>query len=657
VDVYPRLVPALLLSEGRLVKTRQFADPTYVGDPVNVLSIFNDFEVDEIVLLDISSARLRQPTDLALLGRLATECFIPLAYGGGVTDVEQARAIVRAGFEKVVVNTALVEQPEAVTAIVAALGSQAVVGSVDVRRTAVGFEVFTRSGTVATGMDVETWARKAVAAGVGEILVTSIDREGTRTGLDVEAVKHVTSCVDVPVIAHGGAGSRSDLVAPVRDAGASAVAAGSLFVYQGGRESVLINYPTRPEIGRLFAGAGITGSGARAATAATASADVLEAVVIDDARTCSRCLISVDVPGADIRDGVCHYCRLHDLMEAQYPTGDKGRAELERMAARLKEAGRGKKYDCILGVSGGCDSSYLAHLLVELGLRPLAVHFDNTWNSPVATSNIYAVLDKLGIELETYVVDNHEYDDLYRAFMLAGVKDVEAPTDIGFMGVLYRAAEKHGIKTIIEGHSFRTEGVSPLGWLYMDGGYIKSVHARHGTLPLKTYPNMEFHQFVRWAALSRIERIRPLYHLDYRKDEVKRFLADTYDWQWYGGHHLENRFTAFYHSYLMPTRWGFDFRQIELSALVRSGHLARDVAATQLAEPRRPDPELLAMVKKRLHFTDEEFDAVMTAPKRTYLEFDTYKRRFELLRPFFWLLYRTGRVPKSFYVKFCRPTR
>jgi hypothetical protein len=221
------------------------------------------------------------------------------------------------------------------------------------------------------------------------------------------------------------------------------------------------------------------------------------------------------------------------------------------------------------------------------------------------------------------------------------------------MGVLYRSAEKHGIKHIVEGHSFRTEGVSPLGWLYMDGGYIKSVHERYGSVPMRTYPNMEFGQFVRWAALSRIERHRPLYFLDYQKEEVKRFLTETYGWQWYGGHHLENRFTAFYHTYLLPTRFGIDFRQIELSALVRSGQLGRGEAAARFSERRIPDPELLALVKKRLHFSDDEFDTVMTMPARTYRDFPTYKQRFERLRPFFWLMYKAGRVPKSFYVKFC----
>jgi hypothetical protein len=187
----------------------------------------------------------------------------------------------------------------------------------------------------------------------------------------------------------------------------------------------------------------------------------------------------------------------------------------------------------------------------------------------------------------------------------------------------------------------------------MDGGYIRSVHERFGTLPMETYPNMEFGQFVRWAALSRIERTRPLYYLDYVKEDAKKFLADRFGWEWYGGHHLENRFTAFYHTYLLPTRFGIDFRQIELSALVRSGQLSREDGLSALSQERVPDPELIAMVKKRLRFSDAEFEAVMTAPIHTYREFDTYKARFERLRPFFWLMYKSGRVPKSFYVKFC----
>jgi hypothetical protein len=223
------------------------------------------------------------------------------------------------------------------------------------------------------------------------------------------------------------------------------------------------------------------------------------------------------------------------------------------------------------------------------------------------------------------------------------------------MGVLYRAAEAHGIRHIVEGHSFRTEGVSPLGWLYMDGRYIRDVHARHGTRPMRTYPNMPFRQFVRWAALSGIRRVRPLYHLDYDKEATKAFLTARYGWEWYGGHHLENRFTAFYHSYLLPRRFGIDMRVLGYSALVRSGQMDRAQGRELLAEAPPFDPEIVALVKKRLRFSDDEFDAVMAAPQRTFRDYRTYKTTFERLRPFFWALYRLDRVPKSFYVKFCRP--
>jgi imidazoleglycerol phosphate synthase cyclase subunit len=651
MDVNPRLIPALLLQEGRLVKTRGFEDPVYVGDPTNVLSIFNDLEVDEIMLLDIGAARSRHVADIDFLKQLASECFVPLSYGGGIESVDQAKAVVKAGIEKIVVNSQLVRMPGAVVDMVAVLGSQAIVGAVDVRRSELGdWYVYLEGASRATGLTIAEWVSLAEAAGVGEILVTSVEREGTRTGIDLDLVRAVTSIASVPVIAHGGAGSRDDLTAPILLAGASAVAAGSAFVFQSGRESVVINYPPRREIDRLL------GLVSDIPPVQVAQLDTREQprTAASGRRICSRCLITDDVPGAAFdEEGICYYCRLHDELDAQYPTGPIGRERLEQLADSLKRDGRNQEYDCILGVSGGCDSSYLAHLLVEMGVRPLAVHFDNTWNSPTATSNIFAVLNSLKIDLETYVADNEEYDDIYRSFLLAGVRDVEAPTDIGFMGVLYRAAEKHGIRHIVEGHSFRTEGVSPLGWLYMDGGYVKSVHKRYGRIPMRTYPNMEFGQFVRWAALSGIERHRPLYFIDYQKESAKAFLSDEYGWQWYGGHHLENRFTAFYHTYLLPTRFGIDFRLIEFSALVRSGQLDRDVAAEELSRPREPSREMLALVQKRMGFDEAEFERVMTQPHHTYREFHTYKRRFELLRPFFWALYKAGRVPKSFYVKFC----
>jgi len=293
--------------------------------------------------------------------------------------------------------------------------------------------------------------------------------------------------------------------------------------------------------------------------------------------------------------------------------------------------------------------------MVELGLRPLAVHFDNTWNSPVATQNIYNVLEKLGVELYTLVVNNREYDDLYRAFMLSGIKDIEVPTDIGLTSTLYMAADQHNVKYIIEGHSFRTEGVAPLGWIYMDGKLIESVHRQFGTRPMKTFPNLTMTRFLRWAALRGIKRIRPLYYMDYDKADAKRFLTAELNWTWYGGHHLENRFTAFFHTYWLPTRYGIDARLLGHSALVRSGQMERSAALAELATPHEHDPEILGLVKNRLGFSDEAFSAVMRAPQKHYSDYATYKKTFERMRPFFWLLYKLDRVPKSFYMKFTRP--
>lgn len=651
----PRVIPALLLEGERFVKTENFADSRYVGDPVNVLSIFNDLEVDEIMLLDIGAARRGGGIQFDYLAKLTSECFVPMAYGGGVTTLAEAERLVRDGFEKVVFNTTLIDHPEVVTQVVEALGSQAVIAAVDVRLIDGDYRVFARSGSVQSSLSLEQWCERAQGVGVGEILVTSIDREGTRAGLDLELVARVSALVEVPVIAHGGAGTREHLAEPIRGAEASAVAAGTQFVMQGGRQSVLINYPSGKELALLFDQDRSSDELRAAPEEKVDPRYEIPGRDLSQTVMCERCLITSDVPGARLDEGAaCYYCSLHDELDKQYPIGDQSLAALTAFAERLKRAGRGKKYDCILGVSGGTDSSYLAHVLVELGVRPLAVHFDNTWNSPTATSNIYAVLNKLGIDLETYVVDNNEYDDIYLSFLKAGVKDIEAPTDIGFMGVLYRAAEKHGIKHIVEGHSFRTEGVSPMGWLYMDGGYIKSVHRRFGTVPMKTYPNLDFFNFLKWSAFSGMERTRPLYWLDYNKEDAKKFLAEEYGWQWYGGHHLENRFTAFYHTFFLPKRFGINFRQIELSALVRSGQLDRDVARERFFAPRYPDPELIALVKKRLRLTEAEFDEFITMPKKSYRDYPTYKQRFEALRPIFWLLYKANRVPKSFYVKFCR---
>lgn len=373
-------------------------------------------------------------------------------------------------------------------------------------------------------------------------------------------------------------------------------------------------------------------------------------------KRCSRCIYDESLPGITFdENGVCSFCHTHDVLNREYPTGAVGEKYLQNIVDTIKKRGKGKQYDVVVGVSGGCDSSYMLKLALDMGLRPLAVHFDNTWNSTVAVENIHNVLESLDVDLFTYVVDNKEYDDIYRSFLRSGVPDIEAPTDIGLAATLYIACEKYNIKYIFEGHSFRTEGISPLGWLYMDAKYIESVHNKYGSIPMKTYPNLWMKDFLRWTAIRGIKKIRPLYYIDYDKKNAMDILMNQHGWEWYGGHHLENRFTAFYHSYFMPKRFGADGRLLGYAALVRSGQLSREDALGLVKEPQIYDQELIDFVKKRLGFSDKEFEELMNLPKLTYREFITYKRTFERTRWLWWLLYKFDRVPKSFYMKYTRP--
>ena len=373
-------------------------------------------------------------------------------------------------------------------------------------------------------------------------------------------------------------------------------------------------------------------------------------------KRCTRCIYDIETPSIKFDDrGVCNYCKASEDLNQQYPTGLEGQRKLEQIVDEIKKAGRGKPYDVVVGVSGGCDSSYMLIKAKEFGLRPLAVHFDNTWNTTIATTNIHTMLDKLKIDLFTHVVDNEEYDDILRAFLKAGVIDIETPTDIGLATTLYMAAAKYGIQYQFEGHSFRTEGIGPLGWFYIDGKYIESVVREFGNYrqhKLKTFPNLWFSKFMKYTLYNRIKKIRPLYWMDYDKEATKKMLSEEYGWQWYGGHHLENRFTVFLHSYYAPRRFGLDTRVLGNSALVRSGQLDRTEAIAMLQEPFVFDTEILGIVKKRLGFTDREFEDLFKQPTRTWKEFKTYKPLFERLRPFFYMLMKAQLVPQSFYVKY-----
>lgn len=250
--IRPRVIPCLLLKNEGLVKTVKFKDPKYLGDPINIVRIFNDKEVDELIFLDILATVENRRPNFDLLGKITSECFMPLGYGGGIRDMDDVKKLLAIGVEKFVLNTSAVENPALIRAAAEHAGSQAVVISMDVRKTLFGkYEVFTRAGKKGTGLDPVKFATDMEQQGAGEIFLNSIDRDGTMQGYDLDLIRRVSEAVRVPVVACGGAGNVVHLAEAVK-AGASAAAAGSLFVFQGPLRGVLISYPAQDELKQVM---------------------------------------------------------------------------------------------------------------------------------------------------------------------------------------------------------------------------------------------------------------------------------------------------------------------------------------------------------------------------------------------------------------------
>lgn len=375
-----------------------------------------------------------------------------------------------------------------------------------------------------------------------------------------------------------------------------------------------------------------------------------------DIQICTRCTYDENVQGISFDDdGVCNFCHIMDQFADEYKTGQpEGEAELKRIIEEIKREGKGKKYDCVVGVSGGTDSSYLLVKCIEWGLRPLAVNYDNTWGTATAEDNIKAVIGKLGVDLYTYRIDDKEADDIFKSFFEAGVQEVDGSTDLACTEVMYRAANKYGIRYVMEGHSYKTEGISPISNNYFDGKYIQDIHRKFGHVPMRTYPLLTFWRFMYWTFVKQIKRIRPFWYIDYTKAEAREYLQTHLGWKYYGGHHLENRMAALYHSWWNYERYHVDTRNVALAAAVRSGVMERNKAINEYYynEPAMEDG-LLEYFKNRMGYDDKDLERLINAPKKTYKDFKTYKKYFRLLAPLFKLGVKSNLVVASFYVKYC----
>ncbi len=366
-----------------------------------------------------------------------------------------------------------------------------------------------------------------------------------------------------------------------------------------------------------------------------------------------QCSLSVmdTIADPDIRfdeKGICNYYYEYKKAEAKLRTGEAGREELEALAAEIKEAGEGLPYDCIMGLSGGVDSTYVAYLAKQLGLRPLAVHFDNGWNSELAVMNIENIIGRLGFDLYTYVIDWNEFRDLQLAYLKASVVDIEAITDHAIFATLYRLAGEKKVKYFLNGTNVQTENTLPKSWIHSKSDHIniKSIHKAYGTLPLKTFPFSNAKVKRYYQQVVGVRSISVINYVGYNKQQVKELIQRELGWRDYGGKHYESVWTRFYQGYILPGKFKIDKRKAHLSDLIFGGQISKAEALEELAKPIY-DPKQFKIdyefVLKKLGLTGDEFDAIMKAPPRSHYEFDYEKpidQRYPVLRPIK-LIYRT----------------
>jgi len=339
--------------------------------------------------------------------------------------------------------------------------------------------------------------------------------------------------------------------------------------------------------------------------------------------------------------GICNYYYEYKKAESeQVFKGNTGIQKLNDAVSKIKEAGKGKEYDCILGLSGGADSSYLAYLAKQHGLRPLVVHFDYGWNLELAVQNIEHIIKQLDFNLYTIVMDWEEMRSLQRSYYRSSVLDLDVPADHMIFGALYQTADKFGIKYILSGKNIVTEAVLPRAWNYnkFDLANLRDIHRKFENGSLKKLPALGVWQFGIYTAIKRIQTIELLNFVEYNKTDVKKLLSKELKWRDYGGKHYENIFTRFYQGYLLPVKFGIDKRKAHLSNLVFSGQMTREEALQELSHPPY-DPSLvlndLEYISKKLGFTVEEFVDLINQPNKRHEEFATDARERKL---YWWLI-------------------
>lgn len=348
-------------------------------------------------------------------------------------------------------------------------------------------------------------------------------------------------------------------------------------------------------------------------------------------RQCSLTVMD-NIADRDIRfdeDGVCNYYYEYKKAEQENVLkGKKAEDKLNYLVDQIKKNGKGKPYDCLIGLSGGVDSTYVAWLVKQSRLRPLAVHLDNGWDSELAVMNVENIITKLGFDLYTLVVNWEEFRDIQLSYLKASVVDIEVVSDHAIFSTMYKLAKEKDISYIISGTNVVTEQIMPPSWLYkkMDFTNLKDIHSKYGKVKLKTYPTFDFKKYVYYSAILKLNPISILNYVPYNKKEIKEVIKKELDWRDYGGKHYESIFTKFYQAYILPEKFKIDKRKAHLSTLICSGQMTKEDALKELDQPLYGSNQLKAdteYVLKKLGLTEKEFQEIMLLPIKKHEDFKT----------------------------------
>lgn len=353
---------------------------------------------------------------------------------------------------------------------------------------------------------------------------------------------------------------------------------------------------------------------------------------------CNRCIMDTSDPYITFdEEGYCNHCTIAlKIMENQWFPNEEGTRYFNCIVEKIKKEGRNNDYDCIIGLSGGIDSSYLVYLAVKMGLRPLVVHVDCGWNSEFAVKNIENIVKLLNIELHTHVVDWEEMKDLQIAYLKSNIANQDVPQDHAIFAALYNYAAKNNVKFVFNGSNFATESILPTSWGYnsLDYKNLKSIHKVHGKIKLKTFPIVTFFdRYIYYVYFKKMTVIKPLNYLKYNKDDAMKILEEELSWRYYGGKHHESRFTKFFQAYYLPKKFGYDKRRAHLSSLIISGQIDRTTAFEMMKKELYPINELnedIEYVAKKLDMTTQELFYIINQPNKSYKDYSSNDWVFKL---------------------------